>query len=76
MSGRDGKDWSPFTIEGCRGIIESKNGALLVEGPFPGNDQAKWVPKGLINDDSEVFEEGTEGKLIVPMWLAFEKGMV
>jgi len=29
-----------------------------------------WIPKKLIHDDSEVYEEGTSGNLIIPEWFA------
>lgn len=35
-----------------------------------------WIPVSQIDDDSEVFEEGTEGLLIIPQWLAVKKGFV
>lgn len=35
-----------------------------------------WVPKSVIHDDSEVYEEGHEGTLIVKRWWAEEKGLL
>ncbi len=35
-----------------------------------------WIPKSLIHDDSESYELGTDGTLIVPEWLASVKGML
>lgn len=29
-----------------------------------------WVPKSVIDDDSEVYKEGAEGKLVVADWFA------
>lgn len=29
-----------------------------------------WVPKSVIHDDSEVYEKGGEGKLVVKTWWA------
>lgn len=34
----------------------------------------EWVPTSLINDDSEVYQVGDEGTLVVPEWFADEKG--
>lgn len=34
-----------------------------------------WIPKSHIHDDSEVYEKGGEGKLIVSQWIAEEKGL-
>lgn len=37
-----------------------------------------WVPKSLIDDDSEVFDSGenSEGKLVVPLWWAEKEGLL
>jgi len=35
-----------------------------------------WVPTSQIHDASEVYEAGGEGKLVVTMWLAEQKGWV
>ncbi len=33
-----------------------------------------WVPKAHVDDDSEVYAEGHEGKLVVSDWIAEQKG--
>ena len=33
-----------------------------------------WVPKSQIHDDSEVYEPGTDGTLIVTRWFADQRG--
>lgn len=35
-----------------------------------------WVPQSQIHDDSEVFDVGQEGTLVVTEWLATQKGWV
>lgn len=35
-----------------------------------------WIPKKCIDEDSDVYKMGTDGTLIVSMWLAVEKGLV
>ena len=35
-----------------------------------------WIPKSLVHDNSEVYEMGTDGVLIIPEWLAVKKEMV
>lgn len=35
-----------------------------------------WVPQSQIADDSEVYERGHEGKLVVTHWWASERGLV
>lgn len=34
-----------------------------------------WIPKSQIDDDSEVYEMGTEGELVVSQWIADQKGI-
>ena len=34
-----------------------------------------WVPKSLIDDDSEVYADGHEGTLIIPEWWAEQEGI-
>lgn len=45
--------------------------ALLCE--IKGEDL--WIPKSQISDDSEVFEDGGQGTLIVSEWIALQKGL-
>lgn len=37
-----------------------------------------WVPKSLVDDDSEVFDadENATGKLVVPLWWAEKEGLL
>ncbi len=35
-----------------------------------------WIPKSQIDDDSEVFEEGHYGTLIITQWIAEQKELV
>lgn len=35
-----------------------------------------WIPQSQIHDDSEVYEVGGEGKLVITTWLAEQKGLV
>ena len=34
-----------------------------------------WIPKSQVHDDSESYELGTDGSLVVAEWLADRKGM-
>jgi hypothetical protein len=38
-------------------------------------DVEVWIPKSQIDDDSEVYEEGHEGTLVIPLWLAEKKDL-
>lgn len=57
--------------EGEVTVIRDSGKALLVE--YEGEEV--WIPKSQIDDDSEVWKEGQEGTLIIPYWLAEEKGL-
>ena len=34
-----------------------------------------WIPKSQISDDSEVYQDGDEGDLVITEWLANQKGL-
>lgn len=40
------------------------------------DDEGFWVPKSLIDDDSEVYEKGHVGKLVIPLWFAEKNDLV
>lgn len=68
------EDAEPFTYEKpVIAIAETANGLRVrVEG----TTNQFWVPKEAIHYDSEVWENGHEGKLIVAEWLAEKRGWV
>lgn len=35
-----------------------------------------WIPKSQIHSDSEVYQQGDEGTLIVSEWIAEQKGLL
>lgn len=35
-----------------------------------------WIPQRLIHDDSEVWDKGHEGTLVIPEWLAEKEGLI
>lgn len=45
--------------------------AILVEI----NGQEYWIPQSQVDDDSDVYKEGDEGKLIIKAWLAEKLGL-
>ena len=47
--------------------------AILLK-PTDGSEQY-WVPKAVVHDDSEVYEEGQEGRLVVKAWWAEKEGL-
>lgn len=69
----------PVEIADCEAIRDSapgkmNQGALLVliEG------EEVWIPKSQIHDNSEVYnaDDHATGVLVIPIWLAIEKGLV
>jgi hypothetical protein len=60
-----------ITIDDVEVIAETGR-ALLI---FDGNRQ-EWVPKSQIGRDSEVQEKGDKGSILIPEWLAKEKGFI
>lgn len=46
--------------------------ALLVKFD---DGKTQWIPKSVIDDDSEVYKMGTSGKLIVKEWFAEKEGL-
>lgn len=62
-------------FENVKAIKNSDSGkALLCSGLTPGKDA--WVPHSQIHADSEVFQPGDEGTLIVSQWWAETAGLV
>jgi len=51
---------------------ERLDGALLCDI----DGEEVWIPKAAIDEDSEVYENDTEGVLIIPEKLAYEKGLI
>lgn len=47
--------------------------AILVD---LGSKGKKWIPKSLIDDDSEVYATGHTGTLVVPEWFAVKENLV
>lgn len=52
-------------------VVRATAKALLVEV----EGEEVWIPRSQIHDDSEVWDEGHEGTLVIPLWLAAEKGL-
>ncbi len=61
----------PVSIENVTCLKETDK-ALLVEH----EGVETWVPKSQVHDDSEVYQEGQAGTLVVSLWLAEEKNWV
>lgn len=63
---------STATRESDRALLVQIEASVI--GLKTGGTVKIWVPKSQIHDDSEVFQNGQSGKLVVTEWLAKEKG--
>ncbi len=61
------RDESTVTIEDAKCTHATANACLCV---ISGRVEGIWVPQSVIHDDSEVYEKGGEGKLVVKRWWA------
>ena len=66
-------DAEPVRFDDCEGRRQTAK-ALLVHIPDLGRDV--WVPQSVIDDDSEVYEEGGSGELVIADWWARKEGLV
>lgn len=59
------------TFCGAQGAQETERALQVVLS----SGRTLWVPKSVIHDDSEVFETGHSGKLVLKMWFALKEGL-
>lgn len=52
-------------------VLKGTEKALLFE---PDGETSFWVPRSVVHDDSEVYEEEHEGELLVKHWWAEKEG--
>lgn len=58
------------TIKDVEAIGESELAVLcMIEG------ESRWIPKSQIRGESEVWENGHSGKLVITQWLAEREGL-
>jgi hypothetical protein len=62
----------PADFDDVKCIAETTDAILVVMD----DGKEHWIPKSQVHDDSEVYEKGGEGKLIISQWIAEEKGLV
>jgi len=60
-----------YTIENAKATGETDKGIWVEADDL---DEAAFIPQSQIDDDSEVWQKGDEGDLIVSDWLARERG--
>lgn len=56
-------------------VIRETAHALIVRIQIETVGYEPWIPKSKIHDNSEVYAGGTSGRLVIPLWLAEEKGL-
>lgn len=54
--------------------VKETDKAILVESDDIRGGKI-WIPKSQVHDDSEVFEDGHEGKIVVTKWFATKEGL-
>jgi len=60
----------PVEVEVTEVIAQTDKAILcVIEG------EHVWIPTSQIKDESEVCEDGDSGTLVIPRWLAKEKGL-
>lgn len=62
---------APYEVTGVRVRKETRT-ALLVQLD---DGRQVWVPKSQLDEASEVWAEGDEGTLVIPEWLAIDRGI-
>lgn len=55
-------------------VHETERALKCVEVGSPPED-AIWVPKSVVSDDSEVYKKGNIGELVVAEWFAEKEGL-
>jgi hypothetical protein len=57
-------------------VIKASDKALQIELTDLG--ETRWVPRSMIHDDSEVYDEGAnkDGEVVVNEWWANQEGLV
>lgn len=69
------EDFEPVVVSGAVGLRTTPTGNLVVRVPSSMGSREIVVGDRLIHDDSEVHEPGTDGKLVIPRWLAEREGL-
>jgi len=62
-----------YTVEDAVCVAETDL-AICVEAPD--FEEGTWIPQSQIHEDSEIWEKGQEGDLVVTEWLAQQEGWI
>ena len=58
----------------CGSVFETRSTKKAIKVDMIDVEDDQWIPKAVIHDDSEVFEDGHEGTLIIKGDFAEAKG--
>lgn len=72
MEGVEDEEERSFTLEGVWQCTQNIPGAILIENSI--TEQREWIPQSQVHDNSEVFDKGHIGEVVVSLWLARERG--
>lgn len=68
------------TFDDCEATVATPKALLIVgdglEKCYADGAKGLWVPRTVIHDDSEVFEKGDTGTLVLKTWWAEDRGLV
>lgn len=67
---RKRRDEEPVTIPGVTCVAATNAAILCAIG-----EEEKWIPQSQVHDDSEVYEKGHTGKLVILAWFARKEGL-
>lgn len=62
-----------YSYDGAKAEREASSGKALLIRLASG--ATHWIPKSVIHDDSEVYQEGHEGRLVLAGWFADKEGL-
>lgn len=65
----------PFKLGKAKGIRSTAKALLVEIEDDPEEKPERWIPLSVIHDDSECYEDGTEGELVVHLWWAEKNGL-
>ena len=54
-------------------LKETAKAVLVAAKDLPGGQL--WIPKSVLHEDSEVFAQGDEGRVVIKTWWAEEQGL-
>jgi hypothetical protein len=65
-------------VGGVRCLRDSTSAIYVLIPAIPGRRASwrGWIPQSQIHDDSEVWQAGNSGQLVLTRWIAEQKGLV